>query len=99
VHWYSTAVASTGCQERDRLRRHERVLLCARIDELEAEIFAFQRAANLAAADAEERNYWIDRWQVDPQSAARKPILRAILRLVRVSSALLRVLSRLGQTR
>lgn len=68
-------------------------LLRARIVALEAELAEVHARANAAIAEAQERNYWLDRWHIDinalmrvrgaSEARALVRVLRAVLRLAR----------------
>jgi hypothetical protein len=63
------------------------VALRARVEQLERERFELARRANEAIADAQDRAYWLERWQLDLNALMRRPgmaELRAVARAVRL---------------
>ena len=78
-----TAPASSHRQQE---LEEEVARLRARLAELEAELADRTARANAAVAAAQERAYWLDRWQVDLNALMRRrgaAELRAVLRAVR----------------
>jgi hypothetical protein len=64
-------------------RQDEVEALRARVEELERERLELARRANAAIAAAQERSYWLDRWQVDLNALMRRrgaAEFRALLR-------------------
>jgi hypothetical protein len=72
--------------------------LRARVAELEAELVRVEDWANRTVGAAQERLYWLDRWQIDLNAAMARPgaaELRAVMRAIR---SVLRLVRRLRQT-
>jgi len=72
-------------------------VLRARIADLEAERAELLRRTNEAIAAAEEKTYWLDRWNLDLNALMRKPgaaAFRGAIRASRRASARLRELRR-----
>lgn len=66
--------------------RAELEYLRRRVAELDGEMLAQARRANAAVAAAQERAYWLDRWQVDLNGVMTRPgaeRFRATARLLR----------------
>jgi len=65
----------------------ELAALQARVQQLERERFELARRANEAIADAQDRAYWLERWQLDLNALMRRrgmAELRAVVRAVRL---------------
>jgi len=72
-------------------------VLRARIADLEVERAELLRRTNEAIAAAEEKTYWLDRWNLDLNALMRKPgaaAFRSTIRASRQASARLRGLRR-----
>jgi len=72
-------------------------VLRARIADLEVERAELLRRTNEAIAAAEEKTYWLDRWNLDLNALMRKPgaaAFRSTIRAYRRASARLRGLRR-----
>jgi hypothetical protein len=66
--------------------QHELEALRARVAELEQERLELAQRANAAIAAAQDRTYWLERWNVDLNAVMRRPgasELRAVLRAIR----------------
>jgi len=77
--------------------RAEIAYLRGRIAELERERLEHDRRANAAVAAAQERAYWLDRWQLDLNAAVERPAVeraRAAARVLRSPIRRLRLLAR-----
>jgi hypothetical protein len=69
----------------------ELAALRARLERLERERVEEAARANAAVAAAQDRAYWLDRWQVDLNALMRRPgasELRAALRAARAAARL-----------
>lgn len=69
-----SATGSSHDESREALR--------ARIATLEEEILEAARLANKEKALAQERAYWLDRWEVDHDAFTRHPVLRAVRKVL-----------------
>jgi chromosome segregation ATPase len=79
-------VTAPASSHRQQELEEEVARLRARLAELEAELADRTARANAAVAAAQERAYWLDRWQVDLNALMRRrgaAELRAVLRAVR----------------
>ncbi len=64
----------------------EVAMLRAKIDALERELVEQAACANAAVAEAQERTYWLDRWNLDLNALMERrgaAELRGVVRLVR----------------
>ena len=60
----------------------ERAALLARIAELEAQNAELAASANRRIAEAQERSYWLARWQVDIERVEARPWAANVLALL-----------------
>ena len=72
----------------------ELTALRARVEELEREKHEIQARANAAIAAAEERVYWLDRWQLDLNAVMRRRSAERARAAMRVARAVYRFLRR-----
>jgi hypothetical protein len=82
----STTEHSSGLSATDRDQAAEIAGLRARIAELEEQLIEVEAWANRTVAAAQERLYWLDRWQIDLNAMMRRPganQFRAAIRSVR----------------
>ena len=77
-------------ETRDEVRE-----LRERIATLEAQLAEQAARANAAVAAAQDRAYWLDRWQVDLNALMRRPAAGRVRALLRGARAVVRVLQRL----
>lgn len=66
--------------------REENARLRTHVKQLQDQLADVEAWANRAVAEAQEKTYWLDRWQVDLNAVMRRPIagrLRAAARSVR----------------
>jgi hypothetical protein len=66
-----------------------------RIIELELERDQLIRKTNAAVARAQERSYWLDRWQIDLNTLMQKPGAKEFRMLLRVGRILSNAFSRI----
>ncbi len=57
----------------DDAERAELEYLRVRVRELDAELTEQARRANVVVARAQERAYWLDRWQIDLNGIVERP--------------------------
>lgn len=69
--------------------------LRARVAQLEAQLVDQAARANAAVAAAQDRAYWLDRWQVDLNALMRRPAAGRVRAVLRGARGLVRLLRRL----
>lgn len=72
--------------------------LRSRIRELEAELMEAEQRANRAVAEAQERVYWLDRWNLDLNALMARPGAAELRGAIRLLRSAVRVLRRLGRS-
>jgi hypothetical protein len=85
-----TTAAETSAAELERLH--------ARIDELERERAELAARTAVLVARAQERTYWLDRWQLDLDALVRHPLRELTAQLRRLARKPLRMVrAKLGR--
>lgn len=82
----SSIEPAMGTTEHERHQAAEIARLRARVAELEAQLIAVEDWANRSVGAAQERLYWLDRWQIDLNQVMERrgaDKLRAVIRAVR----------------
>jgi hypothetical protein len=69
----------------------------ARVAELEAELAAQSRRTNNLLAQAQDRTYWLDRWQLDLNAIMRTPLATGTRNVLRRGRGMYRSGKRLAR--